>query len=67
MSGATGEVTDVKFLADTLMAVPSDGEIYQPTATRAAIQHLVYDTLSAARFPKTQGGDSTMLMPIVFD
>ncbi|MEW5302461.1 MAG: hypothetical protein WDW36_005243 [Sanguina aurantia] len=67
VSGATGAVTAVKFLADTLMAVPTDGEIYQPTATRAAIQHLVSDTLIAARFPKTRGGDSSITLPIVFD
>lgn len=63
--GADGSVSDVTFLADTLVPLPSLD--VEPSAVRAEIQHVVKDCLAAAVFPESASGDSSITLPIVFE
>jgi hypothetical protein len=73
VSGATGAVAGVDFLADTLVVRPGqgitddDGEPLPDAAARAAVQHAVRDGLAAARFPACSEGDTAITYPFVFE
>jgi hypothetical protein len=66
VSGASGEVTNIEFLADTLVVVP--GHEPESHNLRATLQHLLVETLALAEFPKAEDGrDSSITLPVVFD
>lgn len=73
ISGADGRVTDVEFLADTLIVRPGqlitddDGDPLPSSAARAAVQHVIRDRLMAAQFPPCDGGDTRVTYPFVFE
>lgn len=67
VSGSDGSVTDVQFLADTLVPLPGEDP---PSAVRAAVQHATRDFLSEAQFPVAAAGgsaDTCITLPIIFD
>jgi hypothetical protein len=73
VSGSSGRVTRVQFLADTLVAPPAaageelGGGLLEPATIRGAVHHTVRDHLLAAAFPPCDGGDTTLTLPLVFD
>jgi hypothetical protein len=73
VSGATGGVASLDFLADTLVVRPGqlvtddDGDPLPDSAARAAVQHAVRDGLAAAAFPPCEGGDTFITYPFVFE
>lgn len=73
VSGGDGSVSDIQFLADTLIVRPGqlitddEGEPLPPSAARAAVQHAVRDGLAAAEFPVCEAGDTYITYPFVFE
>lgn len=73
VSGATGSVTDVAFLADTLVAPPAaaggdlGGGLLDAATIRGAVQHTVVDGLKQAEFPMCEEGDTLITLPLVFE
>lgn len=73
VSGATGSVTDVSFLADTLVAPPAaaggelGGGLLDAATIRGAVQHTVVDSLKQAEFPMCEEGDTLITLPLVFE
>lgn len=73
VSGQTGSVTDVQFLADTLVAPPTAAEgplgggLLDASTVRGAVQHTVVEHLKAAEFPQSEEGDTLITLPLVFD
>lgn len=73
VSGATGRVTDVAFLADTLVAPPAaaggdlGGGLLDAATIRGAVQHTVVDSLKQAEFPTCEEGDTLITLPLVFE
>jgi hypothetical protein len=73
VSGQTGLVTEVKFLADTLVALPAaagvelGGGLLGASTIRGAVQHTIRDGLMAAHFPPCAEGDTIITLPLVFD
>lgn len=72
VSGASGKVDDVTFLADTLVAPPAaageelGGGLLDAATIRGAVQHVVVDHLKQAQFPKCDEGDTVISLPLVF-
>lgn len=64
VGGEDGAVQRIDFLADTLIARPSD---LSAPEVRAYIQHLVHDTLIEMEFPPCDAGDSSITLPLLFD
>lgn len=74
VSGETGSVDDVRFLADTLVALPAAAADYElgpglmsSSVIRGAVQHTIRDHLKEAVFPKCEGGDTVITLPLVFE
>lgn len=73
VSGVTGSVTDVAFLADTLVAPPAaagselGGGLLDAGTIRGAVQHTVADSLRQADFPMCEEGDTLITLPLVFE
>jgi hypothetical protein len=66
VSGATGEVSNIEFLADTLVVVP--GHEPESANLRATLQHLLVESLAQAEFPVVADGrDSSITLPVVLD
>jgi hypothetical protein len=66
VDGASGEVTHIEFLADTLVVVP--GHEPDSAGLRATLQHLLVECLAAAQFPAAADGPgSAITLPVVFD
>lgn len=73
VSGETGSVTNVEFLADTLVALPAAAAdlglgkgLLDGKTIRGAVQHTIRDHLLEARFPLCAEGDTTITLPLVF-
>lgn len=74
VSGETGAVTDVRFLADTLIALPAAAGDYglgpglmDSSVIRGAVQHSIKDHLMDATFSKCSEGDTVITLPLVFE
>ncbi|WIA11976.1 hypothetical protein OEZ85_012058 [Tetradesmus obliquus] len=74
VSGETGAVTDVTFLADTLVALPAAAAdlglgsgLLDSGTIRGAVQHVIRDSLMAAEFPESEEGDTVITLPLVFE
>jgi hypothetical protein len=73
VSGATGNVTDVSFLADTLVVPPAaaggelGGGLLDAATVRGAVQHTIVDSLKQADFPMCEEGDTLITLPLVFE
>lgn len=73
VSGASGAVTQVDFLADTLVAPPAaaggelGGGLLDAGTIRGAVQHTVVDALKQADFPMCDEGDTMITLPLVFE
>lgn len=71
--GGSGAVSDVEFLADTLVALPAaadaalGGGLLDAATVRGAVQHTVRDALLGAVFPASDGGDTLVTLPLVFE
>ncbi|KAF8071143.1 GPA3 [Scenedesmus sp. PABB004] len=72
VSGETGRVRDVEFLADTLVALPAAAAdfglgagLLDAGTVRGAVQHTVRDALLGARFPACAEGDTAITLPLV--
>jgi hypothetical protein len=73
VSGETGAVKDVTFLADTLVALPAAAAdlglgsgLLDAGTIRGAVQHVIRDSLLAAEFPECEG-DTVITLPLVFE
>jgi hypothetical protein len=73
VSGETGRVTDVDFLADTLVAPPAaaggdlGGGLLDAGTIRGAVQHTVVEALKQGEFPECEEGDTLITLPLVFE
>jgi hypothetical protein len=73
VSGASGAVTNVDFLADTLVAPPAaaggelGGGLLDAGTIRGAVQHTVVGALKQAEFPMCDEGDTLITLPLVFE
>jgi hypothetical protein len=74
VSGETGTVTYVKFLADTLVALPAAAAdlglgsgLLDSKTIRGAVQHVIQDSLMEAEFPECEEGDTVITLPLVFE
>eukprot|EP00878_Enallax_costatus_P039302 GHUV01044895.1.p2 GENE.GHUV01044895.1~~GHUV01044895.1.p2 ORF type:complete len:128 (-),score=34.10 GHUV01044895.1:766-1149(-) len=74
VSGETGAVTDVTFLADTLIALPAAAGdfdlgpgLMDSSVIRGAVQHTIRDHLLQAVFSKCPEGDTMITLPLVFE
>lgn len=73
VSGDTGRVADVAFLADTLVAPPAaaggelGGGLLDAATIRGAVQHTVVDHLKQGEFPTCEEGDTLITLPLVFE
>jgi hypothetical protein len=74
VSGSDGSVSDVEFLADTLVVLPQGwtGQGYgeeglSAAGVRAAVQHTAKEHMLDASFPTCKEGDTLITLPLVFE
>eukprot|EP00798_Chlamydomonas_sp_ICE-L_P002375 gene2375-8682_t len=68
VSGENGAVTEVRWLADTLIPIPGSGLTQE--AVRAGIQHTIQEVMLQLTFPTPSavgGGDTLITLPVVFE